>query len=67
MSVLKLAKGLWAELETHQKSGEVIQEEMVRRTDEILKGGRVTYPSIKSVLRVAVEKARAAEKVRRSA
>ncbi|QXH53290.1 hypothetical protein KSS94_09305 [Pseudomonas fakonensis] len=67
MSVLKLAKGLWEELESNQKSGDAVQEEMLRRADEILKSGYVTYPSLTSVVRNAIDKVKAGEKIKHSA
>ncbi|WP_447782085.1 hypothetical protein [Pseudomonas plecoglossicida] len=67
MSVLKLAKGLWQELESNQKSGDEVQEEMLRRADEILKSGHVTYPSITSVVKNAIDKVKARERVKHSA
>ncbi|MNH36499.1 hypothetical protein ACLIN3_15520 [Pseudomonas orientalis] len=67
MSVLKLAKGLWQELESHQKSGDAVQEEMLRRADEILKSGYVTYPSLTSVVRNAIDKVKASDRFKHSA
>lgn len=58
MSVLKLAQGLWEELETHRKSSDLIQEEMVRRADEILSGGMVSAPTIGELVRQALERKR---------
>lgn len=56
MSVLKLAKGLWEELESHRQSGDAIQQEMVRRADEILRGGQIDAPSVREMLQRAAEK-----------
>ncbi|AAN69301.1 conserved protein of unknown function [Pseudomonas putida KT2440] len=61
MSVLKLAKGLWEELESHRQSGDAIQQEMVRRADEILRGGQIDAPSVREMLQRAAEKVKASK------
>lgn len=58
MSVQKLTKDIWAELESHSRPRMSIQEEMVRRADEILSGGKISAPSLSNMVRNAIEKSK---------
>lgn len=58
MSVQKLTKDIWAELESHSRPRKSIEEEMVRRADEILSGGQISAPSLGDMVRHAIEKSK---------
>lgn len=58
MSVQKLTKDIWAELENHSRPRKSIEEEMVRRADEILNGGQISAPSLSDMVRHAIERSK---------
>ena len=58
MSVQKLTKDIWAELENHSRPRKFIEEEMVRRADEILSGGKISAPSLSDMVRHVIEKSK---------
>jgi len=51
MNALKLAKAHLRLLEAHRKSGAVVEAEMVKRADAILKGKAIDFPSVRMVVR----------------